>query len=223
MQLPRHAGPLHGIPSVIAALSRATRGACRAAQHDGLSGPGARQFTGENCATPFNPCKANEDSCDDAHSECISTGPGRHRCACDPGWTGKNCDAEADLCETTPCQNGGGCVDLYDAFECTCRSGYGGDTCELDVNECASRPCYRRGSTACHEGVDAYTCDCEPGWTGHHCDETVDQCTPNPCRNGGVCDDSRTQAYITAGFYHCTCNPGQVSTVLSGYNSGEVQ
>lgn len=40
-------------------------------------------------------------------------------------------------CDSTPCENGGTCQDLYKDFSCICPTGWEGSTCEKDVNECA--------------------------------------------------------------------------------------
>lgn len=37
---------------------------------------------------------------------------------------------EIDECESTPCQNGGTCVDALDSYTCTCVVGYTGLSCE---------------------------------------------------------------------------------------------
>ena len=37
---------------------------------------------------------------------------------------------ETDECSSTPCQNGGTCTDLINAYSCTCEDGYEGTDCE---------------------------------------------------------------------------------------------
>ena len=37
---------------------------------------------------------------------------------------------ETDECSSTPCQNGGTCTDLINAYDCACRDGYEGTDCE---------------------------------------------------------------------------------------------
>lgn len=41
-----------------------------------------------------------------------------------------------DNCRSSPCENGGTCMDLYDSFVCHCPSEWDGPTCSNDVNEC---------------------------------------------------------------------------------------
>ena len=38
---------------------------------------------------------------------------------------------EIDECVSTPCQNGGTCLDLVDFYNCTCLAGYNGTNCEI--------------------------------------------------------------------------------------------
>ena len=37
---------------------------------------------------------------------------------------------ETDECLSAPCQNGGTCTDLINAYNCTCEEGYEGTNCE---------------------------------------------------------------------------------------------
>lgn len=39
-------------------------------------------------------------------------------------------------CASTPCLNGGSCVDLVDKYACFCKDGYMGKTCENDIDVC---------------------------------------------------------------------------------------
>lgn len=41
-----------------------------------------------------------------------------------------SCSIEIDECDSDPCQNGGTCNDLVNAFSCDCPAGYEGDMCE---------------------------------------------------------------------------------------------
>ena len=38
---------------------------------------------------------------------------------------------EIDECASSPCQNGGTCRELLNAFTCDCADGYGGIHCEI--------------------------------------------------------------------------------------------
>ena len=59
---------------------------------------------------------------------------------CHAGYTGKNCEVDILECESSPCQNGGTCLENSDK----------------------SRPEY---SVTTAEG---YTCECVPGFTGEN-------------------------------------------------------
>ena len=37
---------------------------------------------------------------------------------------------DIDDCSPKPCQNGGSCTDLVNAYQCTCAAGYTGGDCE---------------------------------------------------------------------------------------------
>ncbi|XP_038073371.1 uncharacterized protein LOC119741618 [Patiria miniata] len=40
----------------------------------------------------------------------------------------------ADECASTPCQNGGACIDGNNSFTCVCNSGFKGEVCQIDTN-----------------------------------------------------------------------------------------
>lgn len=40
-------------------------------------------------------------------------------------------------CTSSPCRNGGTCIDSYNGYLCRCPPQWEGATCEQDVNECA--------------------------------------------------------------------------------------
>lgn len=49
-------------------------------------------------------------------------GPGGLTCALDP--------TDVDDCLSSPCENGGTCIDEVNAFVCLCLPSYGGSLCE---------------------------------------------------------------------------------------------
>lgn len=64
---------------------------------------------------------------------CTETGASLtdYTCQCEEGFSGKNCEIEADLCQVIrPCQNGGSCIGTYNAYKCNCPMGFGGSNCE---------------------------------------------------------------------------------------------
>lgn len=44
---------------------------------------------------------------------------------------GRDCETDIDECLTSPCRNGGECVDLIGKFNCICPVGYFGTLCEV--------------------------------------------------------------------------------------------
>ncbi|CAH1782710.1 unnamed protein product [Owenia fusiformis] len=107
--------------------------------------------------------------------------------------------ADIDECASSPCLNGGTCVDGVNGYTCGCIPGYEGLHCDVDIDECASSPCLNGGT--CTDGIDGYACTCIPGYAGLNCDIDIDECASSPCLNGGTCTDG-------IDGYACTCIPG---------------
>ncbi|KAI8515707.1 hypothetical protein Bbelb_065200, partial [Branchiostoma belcheri] len=70
-------------------------------------------------------------------------------------------------CSSLPCQNGGACRNLINAYRCDCQPGWSGVNCQGDIDECFSSPCQNGGT--CRNLINAYRCDCQPGWSGVNC------------------------------------------------------
>ena len=64
---------------------------------------------------------------------------------------GTRCEINVRECVSSPCQNGGTCVDMINQYRCACRGGYTGRHCGIEIDECASDPC--KGSANCVERV----------------------------------------------------------------------
>ncbi|XP_011680720.2 fibropellin-1 [Strongylocentrotus purpuratus] len=99
--------------------------------------------------------------------------------------------AETLDCVLEPCQNGGTCIDLTNAFECNCPAGYTGDLCEIKLDFCNSNPCVNGGT--CTADNFGYTCDCVAGWTDVNCQTNINECLSMPCLNGATCIDGINQ------------------------------
>lgn len=74
------------------------------------------------------------------------------------------CASNINECDSSPCTNGGDCVDGINAFHCDCQNGYSGHQCQTETNECDSNPC-QHGAT-CNDRLADYRCTCRNGYTG---------------------------------------------------------
>ncbi|CAF92062.1 unnamed protein product, partial [Tetraodon nigroviridis] len=106
------------------------------------------------CAS--NPC-ANGGTCHEV--------PGAFECRCPPGWEGPTCATsepplsqiprlppdgadflkwpvflDLDECASSPCAQGGTCVDLEDGFQCVCPPQWEGKTCQIDGSKKSPQP-----------------------------------------------------------------------------------
>jgi hypothetical protein len=121
--------------------------------------------------------------------------------------------AQADLCESDPCDTTGTdfCTNdeasNYETRTCTCLSGYSGDACATDIDECSgtadtagvSTPCNSAGT--CNDAIDSYHCTCSltsggTPYTGTDC-ETDWFCDSGLCRNGASCSDGTCTCTVT--------------------------
>ena len=88
-------------------------------------------------------------------------------------------------CCSTPCQNGGQCIECLNGFMCSCPATRAGVFCELE-SRCVDNPCVN--GALCVEpsatGEQA-TCICLEGFRGARCAVNIDECTSSPCQNGG--------------------------------------
>eukprot|EP00057_Strongylocentrotus_purpuratus_P013451 XP_011667925.1 PREDICTED: fibropellin-1-like [Strongylocentrotus purpuratus] len=85
------------------------------------------------------------------------------------------CETDIDYCSTTPCMNGGICIDEVNNFTCNCAAGYKGDTCQTvlcDLSNC------QNGGTCTPFGQP---CNCPPGFTGDLCENA-----PQGLSNGAI-------------------------------------
>jgi hypothetical protein len=119
---------------------------------------------------------------------------------CAAGYTGSSCQTEINECVSSPCLNGGTCVDAVNAFVCQCAPGWSGPSCGIDIDECASTPCQNGGT--CTDLLNSFHCDCTPSWTYTRCElDVLDTCASNPCQHSGTCTDGVSS-------YNCSCALG---------------
>jgi len=67
---------------------------------------------------------------------------------------GRLCELNVNECESSPCLNGGTCIDEVNSFRCQCPDGYYDQLCTSKVNECFSNPCLN--GARCVDGVNRY-------------------------------------------------------------------
>ena len=160
--------------------------------------------------TGFRCLAADEDECSSNPcrngGRCITSQPIGYSCACQPGFTGENCEFELDLCieNDDPCGEGGTCEAIgSNDYRCKCRPNYFGSRCQTfdDHDHCSPNPC-DNGGTCTDVGRD-HQCACPFGFTGTECESLTDPCSPPPCQNEGVCGRGEQP-----GEYTCDCFPG---------------
>jgi hypothetical protein len=148
-------------------------------------------------------CTADTNDCVE-NAECFATGPGEQTCACIAGFleTGSSGNisnpnsteyvppsernitcTDVDECLSTPCAQGGRCV---------------------ESNSVGVYP---------PEPPNSWRCDCLPGWEGETCAFDIDECAPNPayptggprCDNNATCFESGVNASLPPGAFFCDC------------------
>eukprot|EP00057_Strongylocentrotus_purpuratus_P027453 XP_011681927.1 PREDICTED: fibropellin-3-like [Strongylocentrotus purpuratus] len=76
-----------------------------------------------------------------------------------------------NVCDISPCLNGGSCLNnpnLASGYVCSCVPGYTGQNCQTDTNECISGPC-GNGGTCQQPFINMFRCACTPQFTGLTC------------------------------------------------------
>ncbi|KAH8289904.1 hypothetical protein KR018_002771, partial [Drosophila ironensis] len=156
-------------------------------------------YLGDHCELDVAVCDTGTGARCQHGGECIE-GPGlEFTCACPAGWHGRICQEEINECASSPCQNGGVCVDKLAAYACACPMGYTGINCEEEILICADNPCQNNALCLMEEGVP--TCYCVPDYHGEKCEYQYDECQLGPrCMNGGVCIDG-------VDTFSCSCPP----------------
>jgi hypothetical protein len=91
--------------------------------HENVPSSPQTSYDSRRTGCSSNPCRNN--------GLCYPLSPTDYKCSCLTGYSGKNCEIEANLCEQrTPCQNGGTCRGNATNYACSCPLGLSGTTCE---------------------------------------------------------------------------------------------
>ncbi|XP_061094184.1 cubilin [Conger conger] len=118
-------------------------------------------------------------------------------------------------CSSNPCQNGGTCLNLLDAFHCICPSNWQGPLCSNDMNECqvyTGTPLGCQNGATCVNTPGSYSCTCSAEWHGPHCTSRYDDCQAGGqdlCEHGLCIDSDRVTPNQPK--YKCICDAGWAS------------
>lgn len=148
-------------------------------------------FQGPTCQESVSHCHA--DSCLNGGT-CLSAAYS-YTCVCRPGFFGDKCEKgwqtifvftnqqmrlriyicvfyflETEMCLSSPCDNGGTCIQIGNWFHCQCVPDFYGARCQFKVNHCASKPCAKEGE--CISITGGYRCRCPPSKVGSDCQGT---------------------------------------------------
>ncbi|XP_058456836.1 cubilin homolog [Malaya genurostris] len=111
-------------------------------------------------------------------------------------------------CKTSPCQNGGTCISLFDSFVCQCPRNWEGPTCAMDVNECAEFAGTDLGcqnGATCKNTPGSYSCICAGGWQGIHCNSRTQDCMTS---GSELCGHGTCVQIKEEPGYRCICEQG---------------
>ena len=102
----------------------------------------------DECSAPDYPCQQDQG--------CINT-KGSYVCSV--------CNES-----TSPCMNGGMCLQVNESLECICPPTHTGALCEIDINECDTEPDVCQNDGVCNNIEGGFECSCSPSYTGPTCD-----------------------------------------------------
>lgn len=130
---------------------------------------------------------------------------------------GKHCQSDIDECNSTPCLNGGTCIDQPNGYHCNCTEQWMGSNCERVFDICETKPCSNNGTCTTASNKHDFTCICAKGteeklyefflsciflgFEGPLCNMNIDECEDVVCPKGHICED-------LVGGYDCRCPPG---------------
>ena len=120
-----------------------------------------------------------------------------------------------NACDSSPCKNGGTCVNSGDSYSCACADGFDSTNCDLNINDCSRNPCHNGGR--CIDEVNWHRCECLKGYAGPDCRIKINSCASNPCSYGSTCLD------LAKGAFHCMCPPGRTGDKCDFILGNELQ
>lgn len=62
-------------------------------------------------------------------------------------FSGPRCNVDIDECASSPCNNGGTCINEVNGFRCVCPEGYHHPHCQSQADGCLSNPCVHGNCT----------------------------------------------------------------------------
>ena len=113
---------------------------------------------------------------------------------------------DIDECASSPCQNGGTCIDALNAYTCNCIPGYEGDNCEIGKirQNLALFLVYQMSNLKENViSIKLYFMHYQKLSRNTHnfFSIDIDDCASDPCQNGGTCIDGINS-------YTCNCDSG---------------